>query len=419
MSHEGPIILLTIDSLREDFVSNDTLKKSLDILEKDFAYFSNAYSYGVSTPFAFPGIIAGTHAVGDGRIPEECTTYAELISGKSIAYSNNGNLRPERGYARGFDYIDTGPNMGNMSQQSTNSLMSKIKNIGVLRDSKIIRRIYKKFVQSEFPQPTDSSDKVIELIKDELNPGFNGTIWGHFMDPHTPYHPGTAIGLPDNTPNMGYLSDLNDRIMSGSTDQLSKSDLRLTKKLYESNIRYFDKYFSNLLFWMQEQPWYDRSFIIVVSDHGEHLGENGKMFHPWDSKPSDELIHTPLWVKYPEKQDSGKNFDHIVGHGDIFASVVKVHTNQDVRSPINTIPLRNNDPRHIVSLSNTHKRLTEADGIYIERLDGTTKQVGSISSDGKKILKKVEFPKCTTSSGDVVGVKEARRRKQLRQLGYR
>jgi len=43
---------------------------------------------------------------------------------------------------------------------------------------------------------------------------------------------------------------------------------------------------------------YDDSLIVVVSDHGQLLGEHGKMKH--GTYLDDELLMVPLFVKYPD-----------------------------------------------------------------------------------------------------------------------
>lgn len=415
-----PFVLLTVDSLRADCVTSDLLGNSLEVLNRDYASFSNAFSYGVATPFAFPGIIAGHHPVGNGLIPEEASTLAEAISGPSEGYSNNGHLREERGYSRGFDrFEDSSPISEERAESFTGRIVKILKKIDVLRNSTVANRFYKRFIRTPLPQPAFPAEELSTFVRHRLKEDPSGLHWSHWMDPHTPYHPETAIDAPDDLPSLRELEELNDRLIPGDASALSEDEITLSRDLYNANVRYFDKHFARLLEWMAEQPWYDEALIVVVSDHGEYFGEHNYLFHTWDIDPHDEAVNVPLWVKYPNQADGGKTFDHLVGHGDILATAASELDDIDLVPPTHTAPLRSKSNRHVVSVSNTAKRLTEPDGVYIKRRSGTNEREGRLSKDGKDFLDQVPFPECITSKGDAKGVEEAERQRQLRELGYR
>jgi len=415
-----PCIILTVDSLRTDCSNSDFLGNSLDILNRDYATFSNAFSYGVATPFAFPGIIAGSHPVGNGKIPKGASTLAEAVSGPSEGYSNNGHLRKERGYSRGFDrFTDSSPITKEGSSSVTDSVLEYLKDIDILQESTVANWFYQRFVRSPLPQPSFPAEQLTKFVREQLNEAPGGLHWSHWMDPHTPYHPETAIDAPDDLPSLTELEDLNDRIIPGDASALSEEEIALSRELYDANVRYFDKHFSRLLEWMAGQSWYDEALIVVVSDHGEYFGEHGYLFHTWDINPHDEAVQVPLWVKYPDQADGGKTFEHLVGHGDILATVTSELDDVDLEPPAHTAPLRSESGRHVVSVSNTAKRLTEPDGVCFKCRNGTEDREGEISDEGEEFLDEIKLPECVTSKGDAKGVEEAKRQRQLRELGYR
>lgn len=415
-----PYILLTIDSLREDCVSQDLLGQSLEILSRDYATFSNAISYGVATPFAFPGILAGVHPAGDGLVPETATTLAEGIPSATVGYSNNGHLREERGYTRGFETFVENPTVDTGESASVRSrVLDQVKQIDYVRHSQFARELYNRFLQGTYPSPAFSGEQMRELVKNELHGSPDGLFWAHWMDPHTPYHPETAIGAPENLPDLEHLKNINDKTTRGDASALTTSEIELSRSLYDANVRYFDEHFSDLLNWLSEQSWYDEAVIIIVSDHGEYFGEHGQLFHAWDIDPYDEAVRTPLWVKYPGQDDAGSTFNHLVGHGDIVATLFNLFDEVEPSPPNHTAPLRKESGRHIVSVSNTAKRLTEPDGVCYQRRDGTTTKTGTISERGKEFLSQIELPEIVNSKGNAQGVEEAERKRRLQQLGYR
>lgn len=414
------VVLLTVDSLRADRNTRDCLDESLKVLHNDYAKFSNAYSYGVATPFAFPGIIAGTHPVENGNIASDSTTLAEGIPGPSTAYANNGYLREERGYARGFTHFEESPSIDGKGEISfIDRVARRLQKIDVVRESTIAKTVYNRYLREPLPISSVPADGMTKLIRQKLAEESSDFVWGHYMDPHLPYHPDTAIDPPEDVPSLKELDNLKDRIADADASALTEEELELSRELYDANVRYYDKHFSKLLRWMQDQSWYDDALVAVVSDHGEYFGEHGQLFHTWDIDPYDEAVHTPLWIKYPNQEDAGENFDHVVGHGDILATVTSILEPNELDPPDHTAPLRKKTNRYVVSVSNTAKRLTENDGVYFSRRDGTEKERGHVSDAGKQFVESVDFPECRTSTGEALGIEKAKRQRRLENLGYR
>jgi arylsulfatase A-like enzyme len=412
-------VLLTVDSLRADRTTPNCLDESLDIINKDFVEFENAYSYGVATPFAFPGIIAGSHPVEDGNIPKSEATIADGFDGETVGYSNNSHLRPDRGYDRGFSEFNENPNIDGQGEiPLIDRIARRLRKVDALRESTVVKSIYNKYLREPLQISSVSADGMTEIMTNVLDRNIS-FAWGHYMDPHLPYHPETAIDPPSNVPSLSELDDIKERIADAEASALSDEELQLSIDLYDANVRYFDRHFGKLLCWMRQQPWYDDSLIFIVSDHGEYFGEHGQLFHTWNIDPYDEAVHTPLWVKYPEQADAGESYDHIVGHGDVIATIEEHIEAFSVSSPKHTAPLRQVRGRHTVSVSNTSKRLTEDSGSYFIRRDGTENRRGETSESGEEFLKSVEYPSCKTSTGDAMGVDEAERRRRLENLGYR
>lgn len=414
------LVLLTVDSLRADRASPDCLGESLDVLEEDFATFDNGYSYGVATPFAFPGIISGSHPVGNGNIPEDAITVAESVPGPSTAFANNGYLRKSRGYKRGFSHFEENPSINGQGEISIfDKIARRLQKIDVVRESDLAKIIYNGYLRDPLPISSVQADGMTKLVRQCLAEETESFVWGHWMDPHLPYHPDTAINPPEDIPSLKKLENIKNKISEGDASELTEEELTLSEDLYDANVRYFDKHFADLLRWMREQPWYDDALIAVISDHGEYFGEHGQLFHQWDVDPYDEAVHTPLWVKYPQNEDGGNVFNHVVGHGDFLATVDVELENSQLTAPDHTAPLRHKKDRQVVSVSNTAKRLTEDEGRFVIRRDGTSDMHGKVSDEGVAFVESLSLPKCRNSIGEARGVEEAERRRRLENLGYR
>ena len=83
----------------------------------------------------------------------------------------------------------------------------------------------------------------------------------------------------------------------------SEDLLNYLKLLYEEEILYLDMVIFDFINFLKKRGLYDRSMIVLTSDHGEHFGENGHFTH-WFSV-FEPAIRIPIYIKWPGK--SGNN----------------------------------------------------------------------------------------------------------------
>jgi arylsulfatase A-like enzyme len=402
-------------------VTEECFPESLSLLKSEFATFSNAYSQGNGTPYAFPAIMTGHPVVDNGQFPDDARTIASLFTGHSTGFSNNGHLTHQRGYNQGFEWFH------DQYPPDTASITDRIKSIGWLRDSKIAAEAYE-YVQNlvkttspgqeekKLTTPGVPADDLTDYILRRVDSD-DEFVWGHYMDPHTPYAPDIAIDGPEINRSISELRRLND--YKYETEPHTPDDLAFQEQLYNANIRYFDRELARLLREMKSREWYNDALIILTADHGELFGEHDCMFHPGHIDPVDELLEIPLFVKYPDNEGGGTRFEHLVQHGDIIATVAdQLGVSLDL-VPDNSTPLRDRARRHIISKSNVAIRLTESNAGGIRRRDGSTEGFDSLSEKGRDLIENAEFPRVESMAGEAVGVEEAERRRKLKQLGYK
>lgn len=118
--------------------------------------------------------------------------------------------------------------------------------------------------------PERRADTVIREALDWIQASGRGRffVWIHLYDPHAPYQP------PEP-----YAS-------------------RYKNDPYEGEIAYVDSALGNLLQSAIAQQWYDKSVIVLASDHGESLGEHGEQTHGFFVY--DSTLRVPLIVKLPQ-----------------------------------------------------------------------------------------------------------------------
>ena len=67
---------------------------------------------------------------------------------------------------------------------------------------------------------------------------------------------------------------------------------------YAARIRSMDQCFGNFIQFLKERGIYDNSVVILTSDHGDALGEEGRWGHAYNVVP--EVVRVPLIVHLPE-----------------------------------------------------------------------------------------------------------------------
>jgi len=90
---------------------------------------------------------------------------------------------------------------------------------------------------------------------------------------------------------------------------------------YDAEINYLDFAAGRLIERLREQGLYDDTLIIVTSDHGEHLGEQGRFSHQFSVE--EELLHVPLMIKYPGNAGGGTVVDNpLVSTLDVYQTIL-------------------------------------------------------------------------------------------------
>lgn len=236
------------------------------------------------------------------------------------------------------------------------------------------------------------------------------------MDAHKPFIPEYAVDGPTVDISKEKLAEIND--YARERDPPSEEHRELLWNLYEANVRYLDRGLARALGELRTVEWYDDALVIVVADHGELFGEHGYMWHPMTIDPVEELIDTPLAVKYPGGGHAGVTFDHRVHHADILATVTSYLDTQEC-IPEEAFQLQDDSDRRTISKSNTAVRVTGPDGYAVRRRDETRDEHGAVTDTVREQLANASFPEVRTTAGNVRGIEDVERIEQLRALGYR
>ena len=409
------LLLLTIDSLRADHFNPNSFTECWDTFATDFVRFENAMANGVATPLSFPSILTGHLATGDGTLPPENHTLAELYDSSTWAVSNNPHLRSERNYDRGFEFFSADPtNLVDNGATETSTFSESLQKTY----ETVKRAVVGDDGEPDLTPPPSSAEHVLRILRDGMD-GRKGFFWGHFIDPHYQFKPQK---VRDRKLAVDYSNDeilaMNERYVDGNP---RSNDLEFLSHMYDELIAYLDRQLADFFDLLKAEERWDEMMIVIAVDHGEAFGEQGIYNHQWDADPIDPLVRVPLLVKLPRNTHGGETHDHLVQNADIFATLAK-EFGWTVDWPPTTRPLTDAGRRIIVSKSTGAVRVTTDDGFAIRRRDGSTNVNGSIGNDAMAILKSASIPAVEKLSGNVPGLDDEKRREveqRLENLGYK
>ncbi len=321
------IVLITIDSLRYDALSDNFLKKLSD--------FGNVISYsaftaGMPTFYALPAILGGIYPFKYGlRVgaPQNVPLVSEVFRSNgyvTFGYSA-GNAYTSRfaDYNRGF----------NVFRDFIRSDTKSKRSILIQLFGKIPRFKRTLSILLDNYSPPHISKHLIKIVIQDLfsaNPS-NFFVWMHFMDVHIPYYP---FGLKIrerfkraivtyfmtnlfrrlgnyNRQNLGINSfkKLNTIISQMYYFRRYKKFLRM---LYEQALRELENNIINLIDIIKKK--YPNTYFLITSDHGEEFFDNVAfghlpLFH------NESLVRIPFIILGSDIENSSS--DKIVSNVDV------------------------------------------------------------------------------------------------------
>ena len=269
----GPIVLVSIDTLRADrlpaYGYGGVETPAIDRFVADAVLFERAYSHSPQTLPAhvsmFTGLLPVEHGVRDNlgfAVGSEQTLLPELLAPlgyRSAAVVSSYVLRKEAGLARGFDTYD------DRLPQAPPSASS----VQVQRDGSASRQVAERW------------------LAENAVPGAPVFLFLHLYEPHTPYAP------PDRFARY---------------------------EPYDGEIAYADEIVGRLFDYLRARRLYDDALIVLLSDHGEGLGDHGEQEH--GVFLYDEAIRVPLVMKLPGGREAGRRVAVPVQHIDLLPTLL-------------------------------------------------------------------------------------------------
>ena len=249
-----PIVIISIDTLRSDrlpvYGYGEVETPAIDALAQDSILFERAYTHVPLTLPAhaslFTGLLPGEHGVRDNagyRLDTEGRPYLPRQLSE-LGYRTGGAvssfvLRSATGLGRHFDVYD-------------DRIISPGSELEAERDGASTLDSIRPWVRSASEQPF--------------------LLFLHLYEPHTPYRPPEPYASRYSSAYDGEIAAA-DRVVGDLIDELRKLGV------------------------------YDRAAIVLLSDHGEGLGDHGEQEH--GVLLYREVLQIPLLLKLPRSERAG------------------------------------------------------------------------------------------------------------------
>ena len=325
----GPanVLIVVLDACRADKLSTFGFERpttpNLDTLARDpdAVVFRNHQSSAAwtkpSTASLFTGYYPSEHQVEiEPGFSSEFHTLAEYFQGAdyhTFAVATNRHLNPEFGFAQGFDDYLFGPAR----------IAERVGWVERLRTSSVGRKLLwwaRHFAQDqpwmwafvpEWSLPRDSTKMVaLSHILPTVTEPYLG--YTHFQGCHFPFtredrdrryldrygievdrSERRAAGVDFAEPQISHL-------VNRGEVELLEEDVAYLNLLYEAKTFLADDLVvGGVTRLLRETGQYDRTLIIVTSDHGEALADHGSFGH---RSVFQEVLNIPLLVKFPRGQ---------------------------------------------------------------------------------------------------------------------
>jgi hypothetical protein len=146
--------------------------------------------------------------------------------------------------------------------------------------------------------PYADAEQIVDIVKrsvpDDVGPTF---LFVNFLDAHTPYDPPErAFEMLGIEPGHAFNRYLGYKTLNHEWNSLPEGRQQYLRDLYDGELTWIDVQLDRLLEWI-DRRFGDDKIVIVTSDHGEELGEEGRVGHFYGLSQS--LLHVPLFVRGP------------------------------------------------------------------------------------------------------------------------
>jgi arylsulfatase A-like enzyme len=300
------VLVIVLDTVRADRLSaygyDRPVSPNLDALAREGVRFDHFFSSSSWTLPAHASLFTGLHPAVHAATQEhlelsrEHTTLSERFAAAGYATfgaSSNGVVNKQSGLARGFaTFVES-----------------------------FRQEVWERFVDGPHPNHGTLLEFLDERPQDR--PFF---AFLNYIDAHLPYKPPEPFRSrflrtqPDAEDLEAAMRiRLKDHYLR--EDGLPAETLRILNDLYDGEIALLDSHIGKLIDDLRARGLLEETLVVVLSDHGENLGEHGHFSHVFSIH--DTLLRVPLIVRFPGGARAGSLRQDAAALRDLYPTLLR------------------------------------------------------------------------------------------------
>lgn len=259
--HDGPVVVITFDSLRADAVGEPGVTPNLDALIRQADWSGRALassSWGLpSMASLLTGLRPWQHRVlrAEDSIPPALVTLPEALQAQgyeTFGFLGEPMYSKEAGFGQGFDLL------------------------------------------TKLGKGTEAGEKLRSAGEGRR------FVWVHFSEPQAPYYRRPKFAARLGVRERGLPYRVLPHQLAPFFDPAVPLPPELEQRfrtLYRLNVAWADDRLGKLLKELKASGQWDRTLLVVTSTHGEEFGEKGQILN--GGNLGRQLLEVPLIVKLP------------------------------------------------------------------------------------------------------------------------
>jgi arylsulfatase A-like enzyme len=349
MPERPNILLIVMDSVRAANVScygyPRTTTPHLDALAGEGTRFDEAVSTGCWTlpvhASLFTGLYASAHGVhvSSDALPRGVPTLAERLRDagyETACFSNNPYISAATGLTRGFDTVEE--LWRRTHRRIRRSRLSRLAKwleargrwirpaAATLNALRAWRTGLRRWRNRRDSGAAETNARLRRWLAQRPARGAPFFAFINYMECHEPYQPPSPFRercLPGRCSRWQIARVSQQKAIDAAANGgTSRHDLDILRGLYDGALSYLDAKLGEVLSFLKRAGLLERTAVIVTSDHGDSLGEHGRIGHRLELY--EPLVRVPLIVRYPRRFPTGARRPDPVELRDLFATVLEL-----------------------------------------------------------------------------------------------
>jgi arylsulfatase len=335
LSAPHPIVLVTLDTLRADAIgaygNADALTPNLDRFAREGVVFEQAYAQSTETLFSHASLFTSRYPSELGPVdytfsfPEGTHTLASVLGSygyQTAAFVAGGHMSPVFGLDVGFDEYSSEREWGSL-QHTVPPALSWLE--GADKEEPFLLFVHGYDAHHRYLKPSPWGYLFSEV--DHAGPvdaptrrpsGTTRLVDGYYFEDMS--FDEIFYWREIRMRSAASMAAIRRQAQAKGLESMTEADLEHIRGLYAGAATYADAWFGELMAGLESQGLLDEVVIVVVSDHGEELGEDGLFNHRLSL--DERLLHVPLMIRFPEGREAGTRVSEQVALLDVMPTLL-------------------------------------------------------------------------------------------------